>query len=92
MTKPPIITWSPFWTDARVDAEPKSLEAVPPLDPVPVVPLPVGGALDVKLAVTLFGAFIVNVQEPVPEHAPDQPVKTEPDKMVGVNVTVVPLL
>jgi hypothetical protein len=30
------------------------------------------------------------VHEPVPEHAPDQPAKVDPDAGEAVNVTVVP--
>jgi hypothetical protein len=44
----------------------------------------------VKLAVTLVAAFIVTVQEPVPVHAPLQPVKVEPFAGVADRVTLVP--
>jgi len=39
-----------------------------------------------KFAVTFFCAFIVTVQEPAPEHAPDQPAKVEPAAAVAVSV------
>jgi hypothetical protein len=42
-----------------------------------------------KLAVTAAAAFICTVHAPVPEHAPDQPVKREPAAGVGVSVTEV---
>ena len=45
-----------------------------------------------KLAVTLAAATIETVQDPIPAHAPDQPVKLEPEAGVAVSVTVVPLL
>ena len=46
-----------------------------------------------KVAVTLCAAFIVTVQEPVPEHPPPvQPVKVEPPEGVAVSVTLVPLV
>jgi len=43
-----------------------------------------------KVAVTLLAADIVTVQVPVPEQAPDQPVKVEPLVAVAVRVTLVP--
>jgi hypothetical protein len=42
----------------------------------------------VKVAVTDFAAVIVTVQVPVPEHAPDQPVKVDPLSGEAVKVTV----
>jgi hypothetical protein len=42
----------------------------------------------VKVAVTDFAAVIVTVQVPVPEHAPDQPVKVDPIFREAVMVTV----
>jgi hypothetical protein len=32
----------------------------------------------------------MNTQLPVPEHAPDQPKKIDPDEGAAVNVTLVP--
>ena len=44
-----------------------------------------------NLAVTLLLLFIVMVQvEELPEQAPDQPTKIEPEAGVAVEVTVVP--
>ena len=43
-----------------------------------------------NVAVTLFAAFIVNVQLPVPEHAPLQPTKVELEAALAVKVTDVP--
>ena len=43
-----------------------------------------------KVAVTLFAAFMVSVQVPVPEHAPDQPAKLELLPGVAVRVTTPP--
>jgi len=45
-----------------------------------------------KVAVTVFAAFIVTTQEPVPVQAPDQPAKVEPAAEVAVRVTTVPLM
>jgi hypothetical protein len=65
------------------------------------VPVPVPALLTVSsyvgvwgrlnVAVTFFGPSIVKLQEPVPEHAPDQPVKVEPAADEAVSVTEVPL-
>jgi hypothetical protein len=43
-----------------------------------------------KLAVTVFAEPMLTWQEPEPEHAPDQPVKVDPDDGVAVNVTTEP--
>ena len=48
--------------------------------------------LRVNTAVTVLSESIVTVQEPVPEHAPDQPVKMAPDAGVAVRLTVTPLV
>jgi len=46
-----------------------------------------------KVAVTLFAAFMVTVHVPVPEHPPpDHPAKVEPDAAVAVNMTLAPSL
>jgi hypothetical protein len=50
-----------------------------------------GLALAVKAAVAERGAVMVSVHVPVPEHAPDQPVKLEPAAGTAVSVTSVPL-
>jgi len=44
-----------------------------------------------KVAVTLFAAFIVTTQDAVPLHAPPQPKKVLPLAGVAVRVTVLPL-
>lgn len=60
-------------------------------------PLPVPDLKTVKtgvllnVAVTLLAVLMVTVQEEVPEHAPDQPAKTEPAFGVAVKVTLLPL-
>ena len=43
-----------------------------------------------NVAVTDLPLSIVTTQSPVPEHAPDQPAKADPDERVAVNVTDVP--
>jgi hypothetical protein len=43
-----------------------------------------------KLAVTAFAASMATMQVPVPEHAPDQPVKVDEAVGVAVSVTVAP--
>jgi len=48
-----------------------------------------GGAL--KLADTVWAPFITTTQEPVPEHAPDQPAKVEPPVPFADKVTETPL-
>src|ERR1017187_579072 len=60
------------------------------------VPLPltvtvsVCAGSDANVAVTLWALFIVTVQAPVPEQAPDQPVNLYPRAAAGVSVTLVP--
>ena len=46
-----------------------------------------GNVVCVKVADTLRGAFMVIAQEPIPEHAPLQPVKVDPASAVAVSVT-----
>ena len=46
----------------------------------------------VKVAVTFRAEFMVTAQEPVPEHAPLQPVKLDPVAGMAVSVTVVPIV
>lgn len=46
---------------------------------------------NVKVAVTDCALLTVTVQEPVPEHAPDQPEKVLPEAGVAESVTTVPL-
>src|SRR5947209_1619882 len=43
-----------------------------------------------KVAVTAWSALIVIEQAPVPVHAPDQPVKTDPGAAVAVRLTTIP--
>ena len=43
-----------------------------------------------NLAVTERARLIVTRQDRVPEQAPDQPEKTEPEAGVGISVTLVP--
>jgi len=50
------------------------------------------GGLTVKPAPTLFAASTVTTQEPVPVHAPLQPVNVEPAPAVAVSVTEVPIV
>ena len=45
-----------------------------------------------KVAVTVFAAFMVSVQVPVPVQAPLQPAKVLPAAGVAVRVTLVPLV
>jgi hypothetical protein len=45
--------------------------------------------LAVKVAVTDWAAVIVTLQLPVPEHAPPQPLKVEPEAAAAVRVTAV---
>ena len=52
----------------------------------------VGAWVSLKEAVTETGAEIEIEHGLVPEHAPDQPVKVEPDVGVAVRVTEVPLV
>ena len=42
------------------------------------------------MALTLFAAFMVTTQLPVPLHAPPQPKKVAPDAGVAVSVTLLP--
>jgi len=52
-----------------------------------------GGGGRLNVAVTLLLLFIAKVQvEEVPEQAPDQPAKTEPEAAVAVKVTEVPVV
>ena len=70
-----------------------------PLGELVTVPVPVPVRLTVKtlwvvvkVAATLRVAFIVTMQEPVPEQSPLQPAKVEVPSGVAVSVTEVPLL
>src|SRR5258706_10304202 len=49
-----------------------------------------GGPVAVKTAPTLVAAFRVTVQVPVPEQAPLQPPKVDPEAGVAVSITLVP--
>ena len=46
----------------------------------------------VKVADTLLTAFIATTHEPVPEHAPPQPLNCQPESGVAVKVTLVLLV
>ena len=50
----------------------------------------IAGGLAERAAVTAISAFMITTHVPVPEHAPDQPPKVDPDAGVAVNVTLVP--
>jgi len=52
----------------------------------------VGGVASENVAVTLFMPSIVMKHEPVPEHAPDQPEKREPDDGEAVRVIDEPVI
>jgi hypothetical protein len=79
-----------------VPAAKVSLQSVPQVMPVPAtMPLPVVETFNVymfvvNVAVTDLAASIVTMHEPVPVHAPLQPVKVEPVAGVAVSVTDVP--
>jgi hypothetical protein len=57
--------------------------------PVPLT-VTVRASSGVNVAVTLFAAFIVRLQLPVPEQAPDQPENPYPLEGAAVRVTPVP--
>ena len=62
-------------------------------DEVDTTGTPVGGGgsvARVKVAVTEVFELIVSEQVPVPEHAPDHPVKVEPCAGVAVSIAVEP--
>jgi hypothetical protein len=65
-----------------------ALETEP--DPVPARVTFTGKAAGMKLALTDCAEFMVTEQAPVPEHAPPQPLNTDPALAVGVRVTAVP--
>ena len=77
--------------------KPSGFEVTTPL-PAPALTMrsdgvPVGGGggpVAVKIAPTLVAAFMVTVQVPVPEQAPLQPAKVEPELATAVRVTLVP--
>jgi hypothetical protein len=66
------------------------LVTVPPLAPRPALATVSVSEAMPKLAVTEAASFVVTVHVPVPEHAPDQPVKVDPVPGVAVRVTDVP--
>lgn len=49
-----------------------------------------GGGAGPKVAVTPMFELMFTTQEPVPEHAPLQPVKTDPDAGPAVRLTELP--
>lgn len=51
-----------------------------------------GGGGAVNVAVTVTFEFMVTVQLPVPEHAPDHPLNVEPLLGIAVRVTTVPAM
>jgi hypothetical protein len=59
-------------------------------DPVPFLLTLRVGVVIANVAVTDRAAVIETVHEPVPEQAPDQPVKVDPAAGLAVNVTEVP--
>ena len=48
------------------------------------------GAKSVNVAITVWSALVVTVQERVPVHPPDQPANFEPGAGVSLSPTVVP--
>ena len=80
-----------------------SLQSEPQLIPAGLlvtVPLPVpdlvtlsvywGGASKLKVAVTALLVSVIKEQLPVPEQAPDQPAKVDPEAGEVLRVTAVP--
>ena len=47
------------------------------------------GANSVNVAITVWSALVVTVQDGVPRHAPDQPANIEPWAGVALSLTVV---
>src|SRR6185437_12941713 len=74
MMKPPIMTSLPVRTSPRVE----------------MLPRRVGLEVALKVAVTEAAAFIVIVQAPLPEQAPDQPANVKPEAAAAESVTLVP--
>ena len=59
-------------------------------EPVPDLETVRGYVFKVNAAFAVLLEFIVTVQLPVPEQAPDQPEKVEPEEGVAIKVTGVP--
>lgn len=84
-----------FWPLTKL-AEQVAPQLIPAGELV-TVPLPVPDFVIVRVsaglnvAVTALFALIVTVHVPVPEHAPLQPVNTDPAAALACNVTCVPL-
>ena len=57
---------------------------------LPGAPGGVDGGAMLKVAVTAVAELTVSAHEPVPEHAPVQPAKVEPEAGVAVRVNAVP--
>ena len=83
------ITTVPESKDAE-QAAPQEIPAGAELTVPPPVPAFATVSVWVNLAVTDFAASTVTAQDPVPEHAPDQPAKVAPESGVAVSVTEVP--
>ncbi len=66
-----------------------TVETTVPL-PLPDLVTDSVNVLRVKVAVTFFAVSIVTEQDPIPEHAPPQPVKLDVASGVAVSVTAVP--
>ena len=64
---------------------------VPPLIPSRIAAIYGGLAITLKVALTDCAALMVTVQVPKPEHAPDQPAKTDARSVETDKVTIVPV-
>ena len=81
------------WANVSLQMKPQAIPAGDDeTEPLPVPAFATDSALNAteNVAVTLFAASIVNVHEPVPEHAPLQPANVELASGVAVSVTTSP--